>query len=151
MFVPHTGHPSNKPCLDYFSTASIAPAVAAVYGAELTTKVALAHAYWLLQLGRVPDLWKQTQPYTAGPPAQPLPAPVAKGKPAATAVAAIETVCIERATAILQVQETNLPISCLNFADGHFVAQCMSLGCNPECRTSVCFCSCTLAPLQLLS
>ena len=64
----------------------------------------MAQAHWLLQVGRQPDFWKQTQPYTAA--AQQLtPEPPIKGKPAAAAAVAVavEKACLDRAAAILQV------------------------------------------------
>ena len=76
--------------------------MAALYGPELTSRVALVQAQWLLLVGKLPDFWKQTQPYTAAAPAQATPDPPAKGKPA-VAAAALEKTCLERAASILQV------------------------------------------------
>ena len=91
--------------MDFFCTAEPAPPVAAVYGAYLTGKLNIATADWLRAVGQMPDLWKQTMPFTA---ASALPAPPAdKGaKPksgAVPAAATIESACLERAAAILQV------------------------------------------------
>ena len=107
------GHSSNKPCLDYFLASGPAPAVAALYGPVLTAKLSLAQAHWLLHLGRLPDFWKQTTPYTAVPAA--VDAASAKGKPASAAAAPVakEKACLDRASTLLQVGWTLLEPSVL--------------------------------------
>ena len=102
MVLSLTGHASNKACREYFCTSSTADGVAAVYGPELTMRVARVQAYWWLKVGQQPDFWKQTQPYTAA--AQQITAePPTKGKPAAAVAVAAEKACLDRAAGILQV------------------------------------------------
>ena len=110
--------------MDFFLASNPAPAVAALYGPVLTARVSMAQAHWLLQLGRLPDFWKQTKPYTAA--GADVPAAVdaasAKGKPAAAAAApaAKEKACLDKAAALLQVSLTLLKLSCSALAPHAF-------------------------------
>ena len=99
------GHASNKACVEFFCTAELASPVAALYGPQLTCKLTVATAEWLKAVGQVPDQWKQTVPYTAGPAAPAAPADkVPKSKTGAAAVpSAVEGVCLDRSVTMLQV------------------------------------------------
>lgn len=106
------GHPSNKSSLDFFCTQEVAAPVATLYGPTFTAKLTVARACWLRAVGQLPDLWKQTVPYTAAAAVAPVADKAAKGKPGGAAVtAAVEGVCLERAAALLQVcQSVGMPM-----------------------------------------
>ncbi|KAL0048239.1 hypothetical protein WJX82_010821 [Trebouxia sp. C0006] len=109
------GHSSNKACLDFFCTQEVAAPVAALYGPALTFRLTIARAHWLRVVGQLPDVWKQTVPYTAVPALAPPVEKAAKAKPGATpGLPAVEGVCLDRAAALLQglldrLQSTGAP------------------------------------------
>ena len=104
MLHCHAGHSSNKACLDFFCTQEVAAPVAALYGPALTFRLTIARAHWLRVVGQLPDVWKQTVPYTAAPALAPPVEKAAKAKPGATpGLPAVEGVCLDRAAALLQV------------------------------------------------
>ncbi len=126
-----TGHPSSKACLDFFCTQEASTPVAALYGPTFTAKLTIATADWLMAVGQLPDLWKQTTPYTAAPVVAPLVDKAAKAKPGgATVSLAVEGVCLDRAANVLQVRHITAcwHDECVLNLNGH--ALLSSHGCN---------------------